>query len=397
MLVRLRIHSGAAFDLADKGGMMALLGDALFPDTSTREYVAEELGGRLEVTTDYDSIDVTISGKAAHLERIIDLLRGAVITTQLGADTIATLKAARIKSYEQTGSASIVADGAISARLFGSFPYARPAIGTASSISKIDRGDLMSARERFLNSDNATIAVVGGVDKARLMRALRQLLGPWGKSDKTIPATFRQPASPNSQVLVVDSPASPSAEVRLAVRGLARGDNDALLADLVAFIARDRWKAAVPEMSSVSVRDEAHLLPGMFVFSATAPQASASKAVSAAQDVMRKLSQGVPTEDELQQARSALVGQLSQRLSQPSGIAQAWLDVDSFNSPRPNSVSTLISSYTAADIQRVAIRLFKDAPAATIVVGNSQQLKVQFPGNIETRANTATPAAKPDI
>ena len=255
----------------------------------------------------------------------------------------------------------------------------------------------MLARERFLNSDNATIAVVGGVDKARLMRALRQLLGPWGKSDKTIPATFRQPASPNSQVLVVDSPASPGAEVRLAVRGLARGDNDALLADLVAFIARDRWKATVPEMSNVSVRDEAHLLPGMFVFSATAPQASASKAVSAAQDVMRKLSQGVPTEDELQRARSAFVGQLSQRLSQPSGIAQAWLDVDSFNSPRPNSVSTLISSYTAADIQRVAIRLFKDAPAATIVVGNSEQLKVQFPGNIETRANTANPAAKPDI
>src|SRR6185436_1797230 len=131
VLVRLRIHSGAAFDLADKGGMMALLGDALFPDPSTREYVAEELGGKLSVTTNYDTLDATISGKAANLERMIDLLRGAVTTTQLGAENIAALKDARIKSYgEQSGSASGVADRAITARLFGSFPYAHPAGGT---------------------------------------------------------------------------------------------------------------------------------------------------------------------------------------------------------------------------------------------------------------------------
>ena len=107
VLIRLRIHSGAAFDLADRGGMMAMLGDALFPDASIREYVAEELGGRLTVTTNYDTIDVAISGKAANLERMIDLLRGAVMTPQLGAENIATMREARIKSYaEQPNSAS---------------------------------------------------------------------------------------------------------------------------------------------------------------------------------------------------------------------------------------------------------------------------------------------------
>src|SRR4029450_13836991 len=46
VVLKLRIHSGAAFDLADKAGMMALLGDALFPDQTIREYVTDELGGR---------------------------------------------------------------------------------------------------------------------------------------------------------------------------------------------------------------------------------------------------------------------------------------------------------------------------------------------------------------
>jgi zinc protease len=395
VLLRLRIHSGAAFDLADKGGMMALLSDALFPDASTREYVADELGGRLTVNSNYDAIDVTISGKAANLERMVDLLRGAVTTTQLGVENVATLKTARIKSLgEQSGAAS-VADRAISARLFGSFPYAHPAEGTAASVSKIERADLMLARERFLNSDNATVAVLGGVEKSRLMRALRQLLGPWGKSDKTIPATFRQPPAPNTQVLIVDAPQSSTAEIRVAVRGLGRSDGDALSADLLALVARARWQGAVPELSNAAVRHEAHLLPGMFVFSAAVSQPAAAKAVIAAQDVMRKLTQAPPNADELERARTALMAQLSQQLVQPAGLAEAWLDVDTFKSPRPDTVSTLIRNLSAVDIQRVATRLFKDAPAATVLVGDSEQLKAQFPANIETRANTATAPAKP--
>src|SRR5690242_11797860 len=62
VLLRMRIHSGAAFDLADKGGMMALLGDALFPDQSTCDDESGELRGRLEVTTRFDTIGVTVPG-----------------------------------------------------------------------------------------------------------------------------------------------------------------------------------------------------------------------------------------------------------------------------------------------------------------------------------------------
>src|SRR3954469_6997591 len=67
VLLKLRIKSGAAFDLAGKGGTMSLLADAMFPESTTREYVTEQLGGRLDVSTTYDSIDVTISGKSSEL------------------------------------------------------------------------------------------------------------------------------------------------------------------------------------------------------------------------------------------------------------------------------------------------------------------------------------------
>src|SRR6185436_9885414 len=98
------------------------------------------------------------------------------------------------------------------------------------TLGKIDRADLMLAREKFLNADNATLAVVGGVERARLMRALRQLLGPWRKGDRIVPATFRQPGAVDDRVLVIDQPAASNVQIRLAVRGFSRSDPDATAA-----------------------------------------------------------------------------------------------------------------------------------------------------------------------
>jgi predicted Zn-dependent peptidase len=48
----------------------------------------------------------------------------------------------------------------------------------------------MLAQERLLHSDNAALVVIGGIEKARIMRALRQLLGPWQKADRRCAGDF---------------------------------------------------------------------------------------------------------------------------------------------------------------------------------------------------------------
>src|SRR5215211_6732134 len=54
LVVKLRLNSGAAFDLAGKSGQMALLGDLLFPDPATIDYFTDEMGGKLNVSVTYD-------------------------------------------------------------------------------------------------------------------------------------------------------------------------------------------------------------------------------------------------------------------------------------------------------------------------------------------------------
>ena len=401
VLMKLRVHSGAAFDTTGKSGTMALLGDALFPDPSTREYVTEQLGGKLEVSTDYDGIDITLSGKASELERMIDLLRIALVTTQLTPENVARVRDARLKQLsDKSTSAAEIADQTIAARFFGNFPYGRPAMGTVETVAKIDRADLMYARERFLNADNATIVVLGGVEQVRLRRTLRQLLGPWQKGDRLVPATFRQPNAPDVRVLVVNQTDATKAEIRLAVRGLARSDRDAVAASILAQITRERWQAASTDLSQAFVRHDAHALPGSFVLGASVPTALASKAVSAGQQIIRSLAQTGPTAAELERVRSALLADMSRLASQPESVASLLLDIDAFKLAPLNTQISAVQSLTVQDVQRVAARLFNDSSPATIVVGDAEQLKPAFVGSLETRsekpaAKTATDPAVP--
>ena len=404
VLLKLRVHSGAVFDLTGKAGTMSLLADALFPESTTREYVAEQLGGRLEVTTTYDAIDVSISGKASELERMIELVRNAILNLNLSAENVTTLREARLKQLsEKRSSISDVADRTIATRLFGLFPYGNPAEGTVETVAKIDRADLMLARERFLNADNATLVVIGGVEKTRLMRAARQLLGSWQKGDRTVPATFRQAAAVDQRVLMVDQAGANNAEIRLAVRGLTRSDRDAAAASLLAAIIKQRWQSADNEISSPAVVHEAHALNGMFMLGGSVPTRSAAKAISTAQGVMHAIAKEDPSMSELETARKTVLMK-SVSLSPSESLADAWLDAESYKIPANNQADEL-NRISPADVRRAAARLFEDAaPQAIVVFGNAAELKSQFDAKAEVRtsqpptkpaANSAVPPKKP--
>lgn len=398
VLLKLRIHSGGAFDTAGKSGLMALLADMLFPDPTTREYFTEELGGRLEVTTDMDAINITLSGQATAYERMIEILRTALVTTQLTPDNVKNMRDARIKLARETSiSPAVTADRAVAARLFGDFPYGRTYAGTPESLAKIDRADLLLADERFLNSNNATLVIVGGVEKARAVRALKQLLGNWRRSDTIVPSTFRQPEAPDARTLLIDLPGAQSAEVRLAFRGLARSDREFAAATLMTIIARDRWQASLPSLSSAPffVRNDAHVLPGSFLMGATVPAQQAVDAIKAAQNTLRSLMTTPASATELAKARSEALANLNKRMEQPEGLADLWLDAETFHLPSIVDQIKALSGVTAVEVQGVATRLFRDAPAATVVVGNAAQLRAQLESAGQVEVAAQQPAAAP--
>lgn len=395
--LKLRIHSGAAFDLAGKAGTMALLSDALFPDPTTREYFVEELGGRVEVTSDYDGINVTLTGNASKFERIVQLLSTALISMELTPPVIEKLRDARIKMVRELDvSPALTADRAIATRLFADYPYGRPRNGSQETLARVDSPELMRARERFLNPNNATLVIIGNVDERRAMRALKQLLGNWRKSDSVVPATFRQPDAPDARTLIVDLPGTEAVEVRLAARGLARSDKDAAAAKLLALAARDLWQSQQPELGKTGffVRHEAHLLPGMFVMGASVPVAEAANTLTKARNVLTTLMKSGVPQDVLERVRSEAIAELTKQLERPETLADLWLDVDTFQLASFDEQLRQLKSVSAADLVRTANRLFKDAPIVSVAAGSASRLKTDLgsTGKIEVLGEAPVPA-----
>ncbi|HEX8843554.1 MAG TPA: pitrilysin family protein [Pyrinomonadaceae bacterium] len=406
--LKLRIHSGAAFDLSGKSGMMALLSDALFPDPTTREYFTEELGGRVEVASDFDSINVTLTGRATEFERIIELLRTALISIQLTPDVVTKLRDARIKmAREMNVSPALLADRAISARLLGDYPYGRPLNGSPETLARVERADLLLAHDRFLNPNNSTLAIIGGVDAKRAMRALKQLLGGWRRSETIVPATFRQPAAPDPRTLIVDLPGAETVEVRLAVRGVSRSDTDFAATTLLTIMARDLWLSTQPDLgkSAFFVRHEAHTLPGLFVMGAAVPAADASKALNNARTVLQRLAKDGGTPELIERARNEAVAELNKYVERPESLADVWLDADTFQLGSFEDRLRQLKSVSIEDVRRVAAKLFNEPSMATVALGSAEQLKpvLERTGKIEifgaaavpTPASVSTPVRKP--
>jgi predicted Zn-dependent peptidase len=305
------------------------------------------------------------------------------------------IKAAR----EANAKADIVADRAIAARLYGSYPYGRALEGTPESLARIDRFDLMLARDRFLIPNNSTLTLIGGVEAPRAMRVFRQFLGSWRKSETIPPYTFRQPDAPDARTLIVNLPGTNEVEIRLAARGVSRTDRDRVAAPVIAALARERWTAALKEFQpkSTFARHNSHYVTGELILGATVPAGVAAQTLEAARTLFKNLVTAPVSTAELDRARRAALASLADYRQHPDALANEWLDAIVYKSTSAEDEQAL-NALTPADMQRVAARLFTDARLASVVVGDAAQLRnelARLSGGFEEAGAkaTATPPA----
>lgn len=363
--LKVRVHAGSAFDPQGKEGVMALLAQNVFPNETAREYFREDLGGGLSITSNYDYIQIDASSDPGQFLTMVEAVSAAVSNITIDKETTAKLKAAAAaKLAELEKDSSYIADRAVAKRLFGTFPYGRPEIGTAESLAKIDFADLIEAKQRFLTADNATVTISGKLDPALAYRSARRHLGAWLKSDKTVPSTFKQPDDPDTKPFAVTTDIPGNAQMRYAMRGLARNDKDHVAGLILTSILNERIKQFLFKGDTVnaSVRYDAHILPGIVVFGHVSPVAgsvypapvsSVDERPAAAPNnmVTLLLSQSIRA-DEFATAKSKVSAKLNGR-----DLAEVWLDADTYKIASPTEDQKALDTVTQTDVQRVALKL----------------------------------------
>jgi len=198
--------------------------------------------------------------------------------------------------------------------------------------------------------------------------------------------------------LIINAPADQSAEVRLATRGVSRSDRDFATAVVLALVARKRWETLSPELSRrpVFVRNEPHVLPGIFLMGASVDNLLVGKTLKTAQDVLQSLAGGPVPIAELEAAKNEATAQFTKELETPDGIAAAWLDIDTFGLPSISQQMAALNAVSAADLQRVASSLFEKPRIASVVIGNSHQLKAMLEPNVKVELMGELEKPQPD-
>jgi zinc protease len=363
--LKLRIHSGSAFDPQGKEGVMRLLAEDIFPNAETREFFRDDLGGGLDITTTYDYIEIGASSKPSEFLNMLETVANAVSNISIDKEITAKLKNEQLERIKQLeGDPAYIADMTAAKQLLGTFPYGRPKDGTADSVKNIDFADLIDARDRFLTADNATVAISGAFDSNIAYRAIRRYFGSWLKADKRVPSTFRQPDPPSLTMKVVDSPVPFTSEFRIVRRGLARNDADHYAALILEKILMKRFRAGNPD---AFVRYEYHVLPGIFTIGSSTklqPLGSGEGNVGRpnTDDDWDSHLQGAVTKEEFDAARREVMSDAARQ-----DTAALWLDVDTFKLASAKADTDRISAVTSADVQRVFDRLVKE-PAAYVSV-----------------------------
>ncbi len=367
VVVKIRIHSGSAFDPQGKEGAMQLLSDILFPNESTREFFTDDLGGNLEIITNYDYIQINASGNSDKFLTILETLATAVTNPQINKETTEKVRSAlltRVKELEKNP--SYVADQAVAKRLFGNFPYGRPQLGNSETVAKIDFADLLLADQKFITADNATIAISGNVKADFALRAAKRLFGGWLKADKKVPATFAQPVVPNEEKQIINIQDSNEIAWREAVRGFARNDKDYVASNILAKIIESRWfsQMAKEMLGRSFVKQEARLLPSLIVvgnsFTNKIVETNSIDTKDTTQpttiidvNVIDAFTKKITNED-FDKAKSEIFQQMTQ-----TNLLDWWLDVETYKLNSIKDDQKNINNVTLADVNQVAEKLQK--------------------------------------
>ena len=351
--VKIRIHYGSAFDPQGKEGLMKLLADSFFPNESAQEFFTEDLGGSLEIVSNYDYIQVNASSKPDQFLTMIETLATALSNPTIDKETTAKLRTALLaKVAALETDPAYIADRAVAKRLFGTFPYGRPQVGSTESLKRIDFPDLLDAKQRFLTADNATMAISGNFDRAVAFRGVRRYFGSWLKSDKTIPATFRQPDDPEVTVMKLPMPKPGAAAARFAFRGVARGDRDLAASIVYTNILQARLRSRASE---VVVQNEYRALPGSVMIAVPATIADARPFI------LKSIADPIG-ESEFQAAKG--LSQADWSIRDP---VSSWLDADTYKLVSVEADAKLLDKLTLSDVNNYAARV-RNLPLVSVLI-----------------------------
>jgi zinc protease len=359
------IRAGAMFDLSGKTGLAALTQETLLAVNPQLKEEVESLQARVDWGVNWDTTWFHIETPASNFDAVLEILARLLVVENVRSDAFKRASQERLEKVKSVNlTPAEKADEAFLKAVYGDHPYGHNTEGGEASVSGIKQADVYDFLKRFYIANNVSIIVVGNITHERGMRPFKTFFGGWAKG-QSVPSTFKQPAQTVELKLVkVEVPDAPNVELRAGMIGFRSADPDFLVAEAMARILNARLKREAESVGgSFTAQLLRRVLSGPFYFSASIPADQASAFSRKATDSFASLATAAASAEEIAAAKSALAEEHAAR-----SVEDYLREIEVFKSSKtyPLTVKENIEKITAADVQRVAKRLF-DANAMTVV------------------------------
>jgi zinc protease len=360
-------------------------------DRAAVDDTLDGLGASLDVGISRDA--VTLSGLALsrHLDAVVELAADILADPRFDPDEHARL----LRETPQVLDEIRDDDGALATRWFDwqcspGHAYGRTSLGTDASIARI-RGDAAIALWRHeVVADNLVIGVAGDIDEvsaAQLAQRLTQRLpkGPRPASPPVHLAGDVRVVDANRRLIVVDKPDRTQAQIRIGHPSLRYGDPDTAALAIAEAVFGGMFSSRL--MQEIRVKRgwsygagcalRRSRLPHWFEIWMAAGIDVAGPAVGLTLELYADYAAHGPTDDEVEFARSYLVGAMpfhvaTARQRMQLAVRDAVFDLPSgFTANMPAELGAI----SAADVRSACARHMRPEHTVTVAVTTAAQAK----------------------
>jgi zinc protease len=266
---------------------------------------------------------------------------------------------------------------------FPDHPYGRPSNGTEASLKAITRDDLIEYRRRIFARDTLRVVMVGDIGLAEATALLDDVFGSLpAKADlrPVPPATMAMKAA----VTVVDLPI-PQSVAMFGSTAVARKDKDFMPAFVLNHLLggggfSSRLMEQVREKRGLAYSVYSYIQPysrtSLFLGGVATKNEEMAQSLDVIKAQLSDLATNGPTQTEVDNAKSFLIGSFPLRFDTNSKIANQLLYFlqEDFGIDYLDRRNAEVAAVTLDEVKRVAKRLFESGDLFITVVGQPKGL-----------------------
>jgi zinc protease len=406
------LRGGETAGAPGKSGVASLVAGLLEKGAGKRDAFAfvdavENVGGTFSAAAGPESIAIRGQFLARDQQLMLELLADALLRPRFKLGELENLRARQIeliKAAKDSDPSELIGTYG-RAFLFRGHPFARPVIGSETSLAGITHRDIVDYYHTHFRADQLTLVVAGDVDSTWLKRAVARAFSDWPRSNRPM-VKLPQPARVRERsVLLVDSPGSVQTHFWIGNVGVDRHYPDRAALDLVNTLYGGRFTSIL----NTELRVKSGLsygarsgftrgsVAGQFAIRSFAQTQDTTRALDLALHTLEQLKHGAVTSEMLDSARAYVLGQypLDFETAMDWTVAMGEIELYDLGAGYIEDYGTQLQNVTLPQMREVIDTAFPSPDAVAIVlIGDAAKLRDQVGryGPI-----TAMPLTQPDF